>query len=352
MKVPVPDEILPADQLGRVHFIGVGGAGLSAHRPDHGRARGRGDRQRRPGHAVPPGAARARGALPPRLRRRRTSRDADTVVVTTAAREDNPEVRRGPAPRPAGAAALGRPAGGDDRPPRRRGRRHPRQDHDHLAAHQSRCSPAAPTRRTPSAGCSPRPGATPTRGRASSSSPRPTRATAPSSSTRPHAAVVTNVEADHLDVWGTEEAYRQPPSPSSSTGSTRPGFVVCCIDDAGAAGLARLARERGLRSSRWASPPTPTSARPTSLRGHHLARSPCPGPARLGRVTLQIPGRHYVARRAGRAGGRAAARPALRRPPRRPGGLHRLAPPAWSQGRGRRRPGLRQLRPPPRRDRR
>ena len=25
---------------------------------------------------------------------------------------------------------------------------------------------------------------------------------------RPHAALVTNVDADHLDVWGSEEAYR------------------------------------------------------------------------------------------------------------------------------------------------
>ena len=30
MRVPVPDVLLPADQLGRVHFIGIGGAGLSA----------------------------------------------------------------------------------------------------------------------------------------------------------------------------------------------------------------------------------------------------------------------------------------------------------------------------------
>ena len=30
MRVPVPEHILPADQLGRVHFIGIGGAGLSA----------------------------------------------------------------------------------------------------------------------------------------------------------------------------------------------------------------------------------------------------------------------------------------------------------------------------------
>ena len=29
MIVPVPVELLPADQLGRVHFVGIGGAGLS-----------------------------------------------------------------------------------------------------------------------------------------------------------------------------------------------------------------------------------------------------------------------------------------------------------------------------------
>ena len=29
MKLPVPDEVLPADRLGRVHFVGIGGAGLS-----------------------------------------------------------------------------------------------------------------------------------------------------------------------------------------------------------------------------------------------------------------------------------------------------------------------------------
>ena len=29
MKVPVPEVIPSADQLGRVHFVGIGGAGLS-----------------------------------------------------------------------------------------------------------------------------------------------------------------------------------------------------------------------------------------------------------------------------------------------------------------------------------
>ena len=30
MKVPVPEVLLPAEELGRVHFVGIGGAALSA----------------------------------------------------------------------------------------------------------------------------------------------------------------------------------------------------------------------------------------------------------------------------------------------------------------------------------
>ena len=29
MRIPVPDELLPADRLGRVHFVGIGGIGMS-----------------------------------------------------------------------------------------------------------------------------------------------------------------------------------------------------------------------------------------------------------------------------------------------------------------------------------
>ena len=69
-------------------------------------------------------------------------------------------------------------------------------------------------------------------GTGTSSSPRPTRATAPSSSTGPYAAIVTNVEADHLDHWGTERGLRgrlrrvrghpRRPTASSSAASTTP----------------------------------------------------------------------------------------------------------------------------------
>ena len=71
MRIPVPDELLPADRLGRVHFVGIGGAGLSGDRPDHAGAR----RRRSPAATTTTRrsspALRELGVdLPPRLRRR------------------------------------------------------------------------------------------------------------------------------------------------------------------------------------------------------------------------------------------------------------------------------------------
>ena len=50
----------------------------------------------------------------------------------------------------------------------------------------------------------------------------------------PYGALVTNVEADHLDNYGTEEAYHA----AFTTFLDRidpAGFLVVCVDDAGAA---------------------------------------------------------------------------------------------------------------------
>ena len=105
VKVPVPDEILPAERLGHVHLVGIGGAGLS------GIAR----IMLAPGHR---GAAAATAPTrPPSTRCGRSARSctsattppivagADTVVVSTAVREDNPEYV---AARPAPASGCGR----------------------------------------------------------------------------------------------------------------------------------------------------------------------------------------------------------------------------------------------------
>ena len=138
MRIPVPEHIPPLAELGRVHFVGIGGAGLSASRgswpPAASTVTGSDDQDtpflpslRELGVAVHLGYDAAHLADLGR---------GDTVVVTTAARDDNPEVaearRRGlrVLPRSAGLAATM----ADRRVARRR--RHPRQDHHHLAAHR------------------------------------------------------------------------------------------------------------------------------------------------------------------------------------------------------------------------
>ena len=71
----------------------------------------------------------------------------------------------------------------------------------------------------------------------------------------PDVAVVTNIEADHLDFFGSAEAY----------GAVFDGFVerlkpggalVVCTDDAGAAGLAERTAALGIRVLRYGSDPT------------------------------------------------------------------------------------------------
>jgi len=62
----------------------------------------------------------------------------------------------------------------------------------------------------------------------------------------PDVAVVTNVEADHLDNYGTEAAYRA--SFGAFLGRIKPGGVlVTCADDPGARDLAAQARALGVR---------------------------------------------------------------------------------------------------------
>jgi UDP-N-acetylmuramate--alanine ligase len=111
--------------------------------------------------------------------------------------------------------------------------------------------------------------------------------------------VVTNVEADHLDQWGTEENYRE--AFAEFIGQVDPhGFVVACVDDEGAAALRSVATALGrgfvgvgesdlaeVRAVDVVLEGT-TSSFTVVDRVDSVVRD-------LGRVTLQIPGRHYVA---------------------------------------------------------
>ncbi|HYO86676.1 MAG TPA: UDP-N-acetylmuramate--L-alanine ligase [Dermatophilaceae bacterium] len=61
---------------------------------------------------------------------------------------------------------------------------------------------------------------------------------------RPQVAVVTNVQPDHLDFYGTFEQVEQAYDRFAAT--IRPGgLLICCIDDPGAARLADAQRRRG-----------------------------------------------------------------------------------------------------------
>ncbi len=171
---------------------------------------------------------------------------------------------------------------------------------------------------------------------------------------RPDAALVTNVDADHLDVWGTEEAYHA--AFAEFVGTMAPhSTLVVCGDDPGARALLGPARERDLialsvgegSDNDWQVTDLEMSGTTSSFSLVSQASA-----TTLPRVTLQVPGRHYVLDAAGALatglclGGRFVD---LVRGAR---GVHRHRSPDGAQGRGRGSAGLRLLRPPPRRDRR
>ncbi|WP_148614695.1 UDP-N-acetylmuramate--L-alanine ligase [Nocardioides rubriscoriae] len=87
-----------------------------------------------------------------------------------------------------------------------------------------------------------------------------------------HAAIVTNVDADHLDQWGTPEAYAAAFDEFADALDPE-GFLVCCVDDPGAAALAERQRAAGRRVV------TVSAADDAALEG----------------TTLWAPGDHYRA---------------------------------------------------------
>lgn len=62
----------------------------------------------------------------------------------------------------------------------------------------------------------------------------------------PHVAVVTNIEPDHLDHYGTREAFEEA-FVRFAAGIPADGTLVACLDDAGSCRLADLARASGTR---------------------------------------------------------------------------------------------------------
>ena len=261
-----------------------------------------------------------------------------------------PGAGRGPGSRAARAAPLGGAGRRDDRaatplpsPARTaRPRRPPWSPRS--------CSTVAWTRRSSSAARSPRSAPTPTTAPASTSSPRPTSTTARSSTTGPYVAIVTNIDADHLntygDLAGLEDAFLE------FCRLVGPGGFVVTLrrrrrqPAAGRSGAGRRAAGGDLRRGRR------RDAAPdrTSLHRHLRPLLRHAGRRRAGRDQPAVAGPAHGPQQCGRRADHAAPRSADR-PDRRCAGRRSRGPaPVRAQGRCRRRPGLRRVRLPPDRD--
>jgi UDP-N-acetylmuramate--alanine ligase len=297
MRIPVPNLIPAASELGRVHFVGIGGAGLSAIArimAQQGVAVTGSDDQDTPflpalrelGVPITLGYAAAHVAA------------ADTLVVTTAAADDNPEVLEG---RDRGLRIL----------PRSAGLKATMAGHDVVAVagtHGKTTATSMLTMALRAAGADPTyaiGGVLAATGRNADLGTGDLFVAEADESDgaflvyHPQAAVVTNVDADHLDVWGSEEAYRAAFADFVGT-IERDGVLVVCADDPGAATLVDVARARGLdvltvgtgEGHDW----TVTDHDSAGSTSSFVLRSDS---RTLPRVTLQVPGRHYVLDAAG-----------------------------------------------------
>ncbi|HVK29795.1 MAG TPA: UDP-N-acetylmuramate--L-alanine ligase [Nocardioides sp.] len=275
MKIPVPDEILPADRLGRVHFVGIGGAGLS------GIAR----LMHQAGVAVS-GSDANDSAVVRALREEgitvHVGHDAahlagvDTVIATTAAREDNPEIVEATArglrlwPRSAGlqSVLIGRRVVAI------------------AGTHGKTTTTAMLTVALQEAGLDPtfaigaEVESLGTNARLGGGEVAVVEADESDGAFlvyTPDVAAITNVDADHLDHWGTEEAY-----------------------EAAFAEFARRARVTVAERADLADV-TASFTEGAQVRGHGLVveggrtrfRVEVRG-VDLGEVELAVPGRHYA----------------------------------------------------------
>ena len=261
----------------------------------------------------------------------------DTVVVSTAVKPDNPEYAEADRAAPHRAVARRGDGRADGGPPGRRGGRHARQDHDHLAAHRR----AAGRRRRPDVRHRRRPRRH--RGQRRRGARRPVRRRG-----RRERRRLPRLPAARRD---RDQRRGRPPRPLGDRRGLRRGVRASSPTASTPTGSWSAA------STTPAPPPWRSgSARPAA------GSSPCrPAPERVADVgpdaldgRLALVARRPLPRRRARGLRRrrrpsASTRDDLRARHRV---LHRDPPAHGAEGRGGRRPRLRQLRAPPDRDRR
>jgi UDP-N-acetylmuramate--alanine ligase len=292
MRVPVPDELLPADRLGRVHFVGIGGAGLSGIARIM-LARGIAVSGSDAKESRTLDALRALGARCHVGHDAAHVHDVDSVVVSTAVREDNPEVVEA---QRQGLRLLPRSAALESV---MRGRRvvavagtHGKTTTTSLLTVALQHCAADPSFAI--GGEINESGANAHDGSGELFVAEADESDGAFLVYSPYAALVTNVEADHLDNYGTEEAYHA--AFSAFLDRIDPeGFLVACVDDDGAAALAAEARGRGLSVvGVGESGEADLRAGAVRFEGSTSTFEVVDRGRRLGEITLRIPGRHYV----------------------------------------------------------
>jgi UDP-N-acetylmuramate--alanine ligase len=111
----------------------------------------------------------------------------------------------------------------------------------------------------------------------------------------PKFALVTNMEADHLDYYKTEERYLGAFAAFAER-VVPDGTLFVCADNAHASALAASRQQAGARVERYAID-ADAEWRATNVRGNERGGLDCTVQlegAELGRLSLQLPGRHNV----------------------------------------------------------
>ena len=292
MRIPVPDTLLPADKLGRVHFVGIGGAGLSGiARIMLARGIAVSGSDAKASRVLE--ALRALGAVCYEGHAASQVHDVDTLVVSTAVRADNPEVveaqRQGLRVLPRSAALESVMQG--------------RKVVAVAGTHGKTTTTSLLTVALQHCGADPsfaiggelnESGSNAHDGSGELFVAEADESDGAFLVYSPFGALVTNVEADHLDNYGTEAAYHAAFN-AFVDGIDPDGFLVACIDDPGAAELADRARKRGLVTiGVGESEAADLRAEGLRFAGSTSTFTVVDSGRRLGEVALQIPGRHYV----------------------------------------------------------
>ncbi len=341
------------NQLGPIHFIGIGGIGMS----------GIAEVMHNLGYTVQ-GSDASDNANVRRLaekgirtfvgHRAENLADAALVVVSTAIRRDKPGAGLRPRAPPAGGAP-GRDAGrADALQVLRRGGRHPRQDHHHHLArrHPARCGELDPT--VINGGIINAYGTNARMGEGDWMVVEADESDGTFLKLPADIAIVTNIDPEHLDHFGSFDAIKDA-FRAFIDNIPFYGFAVMCIDHPTVQDLVGRIEDRRIITY-GENPQADVRLIDVDLKGGQsrfrvMIRDRRPGfRMEMEDLVLPMPGKHKRAQRHRGAGSGPRARRLARGDPQGAGEFRRRQAPLHPHRRVERRPDLRRLRPSPGRD--